>query len=92
MKKHLRENKMATPKNKTEISDMYLGAYLLSTGGEVVSMRKDKSIVYFTVEGKDLETYIMGYLNGNAEVNVRKYLDCLKTIRTAIYDIRVEPK
>jgi hypothetical protein len=76
--------------DKTEISDMYLGAYLLSTGAKILSIRKDKAIVYFTVEGIELQEKIMSYLNGQAEANVRQYLDCLKTIRTTIYDIRVD--
>lgn len=69
---------------RSRFNDIYLSAYLLCKGVELIEVDYSNSNTIFFVfeENKDL---VMKWVSGEAEVNVQQYVSSLKTIRRLLY-------
>ena len=73
-------------------SDIYYGAYLLSSGGKLEGFRLDTSFgsrkVFFEFSGTDLEGSKTRYLSGQAVANIRDLRSSIKHLKDIILNER----
>ena len=73
-------------------SDLYYGAYLLSSGGKLEGFSIDTSFgprkIFFEFSGSNLDGFKSRYLSGQAVVNVRDLRASLKHLKDIILNER----
>jgi hypothetical protein len=70
------------------IADLYLGAALLAMGHQVVTTTRDGGRVLFHFSGPGVDGTILGYTNGNLQVDVAKFVHALDRLRTLVAHTR----
>ncbi len=73
-------------------SDLYYGAYLLSSGGKLEGFSVEASLgcrkIFFEFSGSGLESFKTKYLSGQAVVNVRDLRSGIKHLKDIILNER----
>lgn len=75
-------------KTTLEVSDLFRGAYLLASGGELAGARMRKQgrpLVLFSIIGRDLERLDSDYRAGRALVNPVQLRESLNHLRDVMY-------
>lgn len=81
---------MATQSVQEKIitNDLYLAAFLLSKGCELVQAgRNNRKRISFVLSGKEASTLRDVYRSGNVSLNVRSYRDSIQQIRRMMDNI-----